>query len=167
MNDFVFWFRAKEPWIMTKIDRLQEDKKVWSEKSLQLKPQKAKQILRPEYSKKNAKDLPWIRTKKDALLLPVASPKPHLVLFVSFFCSGKPVKFNLTQRGVISLLLSHFQFLLQLHSSKTEDGGCDWPIGCCYSLTGVLLILLKIILKIKSHQIPRTTALGFSTTQIQ
>ena len=83
MNDFVFWFRAKEPWIMTKIDRLQEDKKVWSKKSLQLKPQKAKQILRPK--KKDAKDQPWIRTKKDALLLPVASPKPHLVVFVSFF----------------------------------------------------------------------------------
>ena len=68
---------------MTKIDGLQEDKKVWSKKSLQLKPQKAKQILRPK--KKDAKDLPWIRTKKDALLLPVASPKPHLVVFVSFF----------------------------------------------------------------------------------
>ena len=45
---------------MTKIDRLQEDKKVWSKKSLQLKPQKAKQILRPESKQKDPKDLPWI-----------------------------------------------------------------------------------------------------------
>ena len=47
-------------------------------------------------------------------------PLPSRTWWSSYhhFCSGKPVKFNLTQRGVISLLLSHFQF----------------PMGCCYSI---------------------------------